>query len=183
MKNKTKKAILLLLTLLLTSCVALETKRELIGSDFVSNGPTLKIHFKKKVIDFKENDSKYTFVLAGKKVVKLGFYLGGYSTTTDYYYSLEGFIKSLQDMIYVGPYFFNDHEWAKWAQVKNSYLVTGYFTRKFSDHIQVYTYKKINDNVNSAFKNYKRDLILTDSLKEAIDKEFEKLDELIEIIY
>jgi len=114
----------------------------------------------------------------------MNFIFGEYSTTTDYYYSLEQWIKNTtgQSSIYVGSSYFNNHEWAMYARVINSYLVTGYITRKNVDYIDIYTYIKINDSLNSAFENYLKTLNLKDSGKEAIDNGFEKLDELIEII-
>jgi len=182
MKNKTKYTILLFLFFILTSCVSTETKRELIGSDFVSNNPSFKIHFKKKMIDFKEQELNYSFFFSGGDFVKVIIHKPDLHNV-DYFYSLEFYLKSLGDIIYIDSVYFNDHEWAKYVHIGASYLCTGYFTRKNYDFIEIFTCTEIDDNANSDFEDYKKTLNLKDSSKIMIDKRFEKFENLLEIIY
>ncbi|MCP4691325.1 MAG: hypothetical protein GY859_24985, partial [Desulfobacterales bacterium] len=61
-----------------------------------------------------------------------------------YFYSLEQIATNVR-YDFLGAVYVGGHKWAKFAFVnKNDYLLTGYFTRKDKNFIQIYNYRKLD---------------------------------------
>ena len=101
----------------------------------------------------------------------------------DYFDSIEQIAANL-NMINLDAVYFNDHKWIKYAQgpENESFLCTGYFTRKDDYFILVYRWVWIGKVFIQEMEKYKKTLKMTDYLKRLLDDEFIATDKLFKIV-
>ena len=103
-KLKLTVSLITMLFIFMVSCVSTQLKRELNDKVFVSEGPALKVEFKREVLkhESKRNGQLHGFWLEGNQFVGIDFYEEP-ARNIDYFYELKKILNDFYKARYLGP--------------------------------------------------------------------------------
>jgi hypothetical protein len=166
---------LFLIMLAFLSCASIDTGRYYDDNSccFVSNYPRFKVQIKDKSAKPVETNMKvahnYAFTTNNGTIVIEIVALP--HRNIDYYYPDEAIVKN-SGGIPIGAEFFNDKTWVKAVFFPaDNWTQTSYFRRQDKFLLGV-SYNEFHPEQSSNVENYKKTLILPQSLKDQIDKQF-----------
>ncbi len=162
----------------LFACAATVSKPTFEGDAFISHRPVLEVKFKKPVREMKPVGRDYDFSFYEGLPVRIDFTHMRH-VNVDYFYSLEQIATNVR-YDFLGSIHVAGTKWAKFAFLnKKDYLLTGYFTRKHKVVIQIYNYRKLDEE---RLEKYKRRREERKGQPGYLGKRFRKLDNALEIV-
>ena len=187
MKKYLTVSLTIALTVTFIGCAGLAPNRQLIGNDFVSDYPPLQItlapNFQEGRKDHEHGTNIWQYTFESGNGINIEIYHHNRALGHDFYYSLDQ-IAGNSDMVNLGAVRPDGHRWLKFANSSddNSWLFTGYFTRKDDYFIYVYRWSRISSNYLPDIESYKKTHNLTDVHKQQLDEAFKETDKMFKIV-
>ena len=173
-----------LLFFLLASCATPDYFRMEQQDDLLLfSQPSLTLRLKKDILSIEDDESKKTVIFQDDNgsPLFLEFFQKPSVNTLQYYYDLE-YIAISNNLLYVGPVYFNDNEWAKVIHVDpDGFLLYGYITLQDNFFIYVYMVEGLTEYGKQSFMHYQNTRKMPDKAMGFINTRFTNLQEFIEI--